>query len=722
MNFFVPGLDKFGMVFEKTNWDYGTDGVYFHQSCVKYMQTKRALDQAKKRLQTEMETCSKSTCSTSLAEAPGIDKVITRGTSGPLQSKELCVWCMGQPEKKSNVRHPSPFHRIEQLNSWMRFKRHTVYLEDNDMRERILALIMATPDQFATEIYYHLRCWKKYMKQTYEPINECTHAQNVKPAEVDQMFLNHVSHVIFDLNEPRTLQGLLEDYKYISSNFGISCDGSKSSTVKRMLANEFQDKIGFHDRYHRNQSILVYDKSQGGSFIEAAINAWGISDEQLLILAAQRLKSKISADSSMEWPPKVEEVAADEVPNSTLVKFLCWLENPSSKEINNCKDPHIVCLASLLESHISRKRTLLKTKITCTLYGLTRSREVIDLMRKLGICISYADIKNLYATWASREIELGCCPEEIAENVPGTAIMDNDDFKCDSLTGEALTDHRTNVMLVQPEHLVPQPKSNSRPLLVSHASLKNAIETINNVRPYKTITKGVPTVLEKFNTKATTTCDIRTDEIIHTLSRMDINMNNILPQEQKVGSFAGFQSLLHRPVMKSKPYYFLTFPKPPKKSVTHEVMMRLLDVVEEKNMPFIQLVGDQPVYTIIVQLRNENKEKFKKIIPILGPFHTQVSFITAINKRFSGSGLSDIIVAADIIADKSVDQAIRGKHYRRIVRALQLTYEALQRRIIQNGIQNGLQLSEQIQNCLEKIRDPFCLTTAELQEYVRDLK
>ena len=242
------------------------------------------------------------------------------------------------------------------------------------------------------------------------------------------------------------------------------------------------------------------------------------------------------------------------------------------------------------------------------------------------------------------------------------------------------------------------------------------------MRPYKTITKGVPTVREKFNTKATTTCDIRTDEIIHTLSRMDINMNNILPQEQKVGSFAGFQSLLHRPVMKSKPYYFLTFPKPPKKSVTHEVMMRLLDVVEEKNMPFIQLVGDQPVYTIIVQLRNENKEKFKKIIPILGPFDTQVSFITAINKRFSGSGLSDIIVAADIIADKSVDQAMRGKHYRRIVRALQLTYEALQRRIIKNGIQNGLQLSEQIQNCLEKIRDPFCLTTAELQEYVRDLK
>ena len=69
-------------------------------------------------------------------------------------------------------------------------------------------------------------------------------------------------------------------------------------------------------------------------------------------------------------------------------------------------------------------------------------------------------------------------------------------------------------------------------------------------------------------------------------------------------------------------------------------MTWLLKIVEEKNIPFVLLTGDQPVYTLIVQLRNENKEKFNKIIPILGSFHTQVAFITA--KRFEGSGLSDI--------------------------------------------------------------------------------
>ena len=65
----------------------------------------------------------------------------------------------------------------------------------------------------------------------------------------------------------------------------------------------------------------------------------------------------------------------------------------------------------------------------------------------------------------------------------------------------------------------------------------------------------------------------------------------------------------------------------------------------------------------MVQLKNENRDKFQLILPVLRPFHTHISIITAINKRFQGSGLSEIIVAADIISEGSVDQVLRGKHY-----------------------------------------------------------
>ena len=120
----------------------------------------------------------------------------------------------------------------------------------------------------------------------------------------------------------------------------------------------------------------------------------------------------------------------------------------------------------------------------------------------------------------------------------------------------------------------------------------------------------------------------------------------------------------------------LTFPRPPHK-VTHKIMTCLLNIIEEKNIPFVFLTSDQPVYTLTVQFRNKNKEKFNKIIPIFRPFHTQVTFITANNKQFEGLGLSDIFISASIIADKSVDQAMCKKHFGRIVRALQPTYTKL---------------------------------------------
>ena len=63
-----------------------------------------------------------------------------------------------------------------------------------------------------------------------------------------------------------------------------------------MLQNEFKDKIGFHARFHKNQSTIVYDAPAGGSYIEAAIYSWGISDEQLLHNVARRLSEKFTEE------------------------------------------------------------------------------------------------------------------------------------------------------------------------------------------------------------------------------------------------------------------------------------------------------------------------------------------------------------------------------------------------------------------------------------------
>ena len=102
-------------------------------------------------------------------------------------------------------------------------------------------------------------------------------------------------------------------------------------------------------------------------------------------------------------------------------------------------------------------------------------------------------------------------------------------------------------------------------------------------------------------------------------------------------------------------------------------MMKKTKAIQRKDMPFAVVVGDQPVYTLLVEIKNEHSQMYENIIPFLGPFHTQ-SMIYAIYKCYNRSGIADVLVAAGVIAEGSIDHASRGKHY---TRALSLMYETL---------------------------------------------
>ena len=182
--------------------------------------------------------------------------------------------------------------------------------------------------------------------------------------------------------------------------------------------------------------------------------------------------------------------------------------------------------------------------------------------------------------------------------------------------------------------------------------------------------------------------------VIHTLSRVDNEGNRPDIGNQQVPSYSGMQACLHPPVERSKAYYQATYPEPPTKSVLHDVMSKLSEGMKLKNIPFSLFVGDMPTYKHTVELKAENSQKFKDIIPIFGPFYQQCSFIYSIYKRFQGSGLS---------VEGSVEQALRGKHYIRGVRCIMLMREAL----IQSRIKDKLavkQLSILMKHHLDTLR------------------
>ena len=175
---------------------------------------------------------------------------------------------------------------------------------------------------------------------------------------------------------------------------------------------------------------------------------------------------------------------------------------------------------------------------------------------------------------------------------------------------------------------------------------------------------------------------------------------NEVPQ---IGAFTGFMASISPKENRSKPYYHVSLPKPPSKAVVYTLMGKAAAAASLKNMPFIQFVGDQPVYAFMVELKYENKEKFKAVLPVLAPFHTQVSYMYAIFKRFNGSEIGDLVVNAGLIADGSVDQALKGKHYNRALRLYKLLYEALARTVMIYGEENDVVLPECLKEFIENI-------------------
>ena len=183
------------------------------------------------------------------------------------------------------------------------------------------------------------------------------------------------------------------------------------------------------------------------------MDSFGISDDQLLRNVAKRLHSKLKGENNMQWPPHVSELEQDGRSESLilLIKLITWAKNPSNNDFDN--DSSALALSDLVFSFITGNRIFLKTQLAITIHGLTRNKELLQLLHKFGITTSYNDAIDLESAWAYEENKVSqVCPPQLLNGFPGTAIIDNDDFREDTLAG-GVTSHRTNMMFVQSEKL-----------------------------------------------------------------------------------------------------------------------------------------------------------------------------------------------------------------------------------------------------------------------------
>ena len=75
-----------------------------------------------------------------------------------------------------------------------------------------------------------------------------------------------------------------------------------------MLLKQFGETIGFHDRVHKNKSAVVHDVLKRGSFIESAVNFWGISIDSMIKHVANYIQENFRSLEFMVQPPSTANI------------------------------------------------------------------------------------------------------------------------------------------------------------------------------------------------------------------------------------------------------------------------------------------------------------------------------------------------------------------------------------------------------------------------------
>ena len=76
-------------------------------------------------------------------------------------------------------------------------------------------------------------------------------------------------------------------------------------------------------------------------------------------------------------------------------------------------------------------------------------KKLFNSLNKLGFGINYDDMFMLCDIWTYSDLQQSnVYPKEIRDGELAAAIVDNDDFKSNTLAGEAKYSHQTNVLYV----------------------------------------------------------------------------------------------------------------------------------------------------------------------------------------------------------------------------------------------------------------------------------
>ena len=500
----------------------------------------------------------------------------------------------------------------------------------------------------AGEAIYHRRCFQYFISPRNLNVDTPLKKRGRPSGSVDHNKHSAFVHVTeyLENNDDETVT-LDELYQIMESEAGSEEVYSKR-TLQRQLYAHYGVRVSITSL--KQQPLIVTLTSNVKQIVQDAHNKlkedW--TDVDVLIeIVGNYIRNEIkSAEKHNDVYPDAEDIKSLE---HNLAFLTPSVRLQLLKTIIKSKSNDLLCasIGQAIMSATCPKRFLtpLQIGMCVTLDHKYGHRDLIDLLCNFGFCSSYSE-SCLYKKNASVAQGVGQC--EVASNALLHLVADNVDHNAKTLDGE----HSVH-MMGQMGAITPA-TANQRNIPRNKVTL----DDIRKIGQHKIfLQKDLKAVLKniKYSSIRSLANDIQNnklDILWHPL--WSGYMQSLLRRASNLGT----STQLFLPMID------LTPSSPTCVRLTLEY---LCDIAQKHGVTPI-VTFDQQLYWIALMVIEDQpmSSRLRRIVLILGGFHTEMSLLGAIGSIMDGSGLKEMLT--QVYAEGSVEQMLSGKAVARAVR------------------------------------------------------
>ena len=522
---------------------------------------------------------------------------------------------------------------------------------------------------FAADIYSHSQCMNKYLLQYKRDMQvEMENSPKIYGENIKKEFNTFVNTLELD-KKGYTVS-------FCRDEINAKLDESKLSNkqVKRLLIEFYGEDICF---------TYPKDQSKPQMFFSSSIRQADIVEtlrvKNSIVECAQKLRDEcqnysFNLDDSncnardienslnqynLEKPPMWEMFFNSLFPQRSRYENL----------IRKC-DTIFQIVFNLV--HNCRRKVPLHVSISQGIHDKCRSKQLIQILNKLGLCISYDELERIDCSLAN-EIMSYCIESKVPlpQTITSSSIIhgavDNFDHNENTFTGKG-SSHDTILMVFQNSDNSKETDNSLHKSVNSNLERSRSFKfdlDCQKVLPFHKLARGK--IPDNFKTG---TLNIQGN--VNESATMDFKLwilvrhKTPIPKDEiKIPSFVAMKSLISSENVRITNSAFTPIiPHPATDfSTIYTSMKNYQDILNQRNIPYGPLWCDEGVYRIAKEIQLLRPNEFGNIFLGMGGFHTEKIVLACLGKYLEKSGIEKVFEITETFGPDTVKSVLNGGHY-----------------------------------------------------------